>query len=260
MSSTAYFDGQEISREEVRLWEMKRGARALRAIRSHLGDDKTLEILADVGFNKLEPENLEQSREMLAVLKARLGHDGVRAMMGSKTKRSQVGVKFVLALSRGRTSLCTIDVVADGIGAQGFLDWFMRTHESNNEAAMLAANPDHWLIYRGNDGRQEVIETVGSSPLPSYIFIDFNDETKPKLQADPQFPVQMVAAARLVDGRVAGCVRHQFRDEARGIRAKLSIEFPRFFPAPVRRAHRWHLACEFMNWIEAATRDVSGGG
>jgi hypothetical protein len=97
-------------------------------------------------------------------------------------------------------------------------------------------------------------------PLPSHIFINFDDEEKPNLQPDPAFPVQMVAAGRLADGRLTGLVRHQFRDEGSGLRARLGIEFPRALPAPFRLGHRWHLSCEFMNWIEAAIRDVSGVG
>jgi hypothetical protein len=33
----------------------------------------------------------------------------------------------------------------------------------------------------------------------------------------------------------------------------LTIEFPRVTPGRFVNAHRWHLACEFSNWIEAAS-------
>lgn len=254
-----YFDGRTVSRQEVHEWEFTRGKRALRLLRAHLGPERTLGVLSSAGLTSAEPEALGDLRAMLAALKAGLGSGGIRTMMQSKCRRSAFAIKAVLALSAGRKKLCTIDLLADGTDAKGFLDWFMHTHESNDEAQMLGANPDHWLIQRKQDGRQEVIETVGSSPLPSHIFIKFDDEQRPALQQDPAFPVQLVATARLPNGRIAGSVRHQFRDEGDGLRARLGIEFPLAFPGPVVRAHKWHLACEFSNWIEAAARDAGRG-
>ena len=259
MTTTAYFDGRSASRKEVQEWELRREKRAIRAITAHLGHEGVQALLSAAGMADLRAEGLDDTRQMLAVLKERLGPEASRTMMRSKCRRSQIAIKAVLALSRGRKKLCTIDLVADGIGAQGYVDWFMRTHESNNEAEMLAANPDHWLIRLTDDGRQEVIETVGNSPLPSHIFINFDDEDGPELQPDPTFPVQMVATARFPDGRIVGSVRHQFRDEGKGLRARLGIEFPRAFPSPVLKGHYWHLACEFSNWIEAAARDAGRG-
>ena len=52
-----------------------------------------------------------------------------------------------------------------------------------------------------------------------------------------------------------GGVRHQFRDTPDGFLARLCVEFPRFTPRRVIAEHRWHLACEFSNWIEAAFAD-----
>ena len=49
-----------------------------------------------------------------------------------------------------------------------------------------------------------------------------------------------------------GGVRHLFRDEPNGFRARLTVEFPLTMPSYMIRQHRWHLACEFSNWIEAA--------
>jgi hypothetical protein len=256
MATTAHFDGRTVSRQEVHQWEFMRGERALRLLKTHLGAERTRGLLSSAGLTSAEPEALGDLREMLAVLKARLGPDDIRAMMQGKCRRSGLAIKAVLALSGERKKLCTIDLLADGTDAEGYLDWFMHTHESDNEAQMLAANPDHWLIRRTEDGRQEVIENIGSSPLPSHVFINFDDEHKPALKQDPAFPVQLVATARLPNGRIAGGVRHQFRDEGDGLRARLGIEFPLAFPGPLMRAHQWHLACEFSNWIEAAARDA----
>ena len=93
------------------------------------------------------------------------------------------------------------------------------------------------------------------SPLATRIFL-IEDEVGPiDTPADPSFPVQWVSFGRArLDGPPSGALRHQFRDEPGGaFTARLTIEFPRVTPARLVNAHRWHLACEFSNWIEAAS-------
>jgi hypothetical protein len=68
--------------------------------------------------------------------------------------------------------------------------------------------------------------------------------------------VQVAGAARLDDGLAIGGVRHQFRDEGHGFRPLLTVEFPALTLPTIISGHRWHLAIEFSNWIEAAMRSV----
>lgn len=126
--------------------------------------------------------------------------------------------------------------------------------DAGDEAPLLAASPDHWLLRRRDDGVQQVIETTGGSPLASCIYLDESEVGPLRTPADPTFPVQWVACGRSrPDGPPAGALRHQFRDEPDGrFTARLTIEFPRLTPTRLVAGHRWHLACEFSNWIEAA--------
>ena len=54
------------------------------------------------------------------------------------------------------------------------------------------------------------------------------------------------------DGTPIGGVPHQFRDTAEGIHARLLVEFPLPMLTSIVHGHRWHLACEFSNTLEAA--------
>ena len=62
----------------------------------------------------------------------------------------------------------------------------------------------------------------------------------------------MVALDVLVVSTALGAIRHLFRDGPDRFDVRLTIEFPRATAPHMIRAHRWHLACEFSNWIEAA--------
>ncbi|CAL9423670.1 hypothetical protein SUDANB95_01897 [Actinosynnema sp. ALI-1.44] len=58
--------------------------------------------------------------------------------------------------------------------------------------------------------------------------------------------------ARSDAGQAIGGVRHQFRDTSEGFHARLRVEFPPLTMPHMISHHRWHLACEFGDWIEFA--------
>ena len=131
--------------------------------------------------------------------------------------------------------------------------YYQAAMEAGDEAALLAACPDHYVLCQDVDGLQKVIETTGGSPLSARILLDESDIGTVTTVADPEFPVQWVAVGRgSSSDRPAGAIRHQFRDEPNGFRVRLTGEFPVITPPHLIRAHQWHLACEFSNWIEAA--------
>lgn len=117
---------------------------------------------------------------------------------------------------------------------------------------MIAANPDHFLIDTAADGRQEVIETTGDSPLATRFFVDYDDTSPLVTPRDPTFALEAAGVARTDHGLAIGGVRHEFRDEPNGFHARLCVEFPLLTAPHMIAEHRWHLACEFGNWIEAA--------
>ena len=84
------------------------------------------------------------------------------------------------------------------------------------------------------------------------MFFDASDLSTLTTTADAGFRTQWTGVARIADGTPVGGVRHQFQDEPVGFHARLTVEFPLMTPAFMIRAHQWHLACEFCNWIEAA--------
>ncbi len=151
----------------------------------------------------------------------------------------------------GRRRPLTVELRGRGGSAEGMPAFYAAAMEAGDEAPLLAASPDHYVLTRRADGVQQVIETTGGSPLASRIFLDESESGPIDTPADPNFPVQWVAIGRpRLGGAPAGALRHQFRDEPGGFRARLTIEFPRVTPARFLRAHAWHLACEFSNWIE----------
>lgn len=203
---------------------------------------------------------LADQRAELAGRKLALGHDGLEQILGRGPWLAEKLTRLAVRLS-GRSrlfSVCEIEVPEGS--AQDFAKWFEDRNALDDERSMIHACPDHWIISRDRAGRQFVLETTGGSPLPGAFLVDYGDIGTLRTEADPSFPHQVAGVARLEDGLAIGGVRHQFRQEGRGFRARLTVEFPGRVPRRMISEHCWHLAVEFSNWIEASARESAEGG
>jgi hypothetical protein len=235
---TAVFGERSASRAEVLEWEGRRAA---------------------VVYKKLgmgaPPADVAARREALVARKLELGHAEIERRLARQMAMATRSSRVMSALSRGGRRLCVVELRGTGGSAEAVPAFYKAAMDSGDEAPLLAAAPDHWILRKRDDGIQQVIETTGGSPLASRIYLDENEVGPISTPADPSFPVQWVALGRArLDGPPAGALRHQFRDEPGGaFTARLTIEFPRVTPARFVNEHRRHLACEFSNWIEAAS-------
>ncbi len=235
---TATIGDGSASRAEVLEWEGRRAA---------------------VVYKKLgmgaPPDDVAARREALVAKKLELGHAEIERRLARQTAAAARSSRLMSALSRGGRRLCVVELRGSGASAEAMPAFYKAVIDSGDEAPLLAASPDHWMLRKRDDGIQQVIETTGGSPLASCIYLDEDGVGPISTPVDATFPVQWVAFGRAcLDGPPAGAFRHQFRDEPGGrFTARLTIEFPRATPGRFVNAHRRHLACEFSNWIEAAS-------
>jgi hypothetical protein len=231
----AEIDGRPVPRREVLAWEARRAAKVCRKLGIPVSED------------------LKTTRKALVARKLELGQEALERQLERELRLSAWGGRAVAAVSRGRRRLCTIELRGSGGSAEAMPAFYKQAMEAGDEAALLAACPDHYVLRAVGEGRELVVETMGGSPLAAGIFLADAERSEMQTQADPSFPVQWVAVGRIGEsGPVAGAIRHQFRDGPDGFRARLTGEFPIATPPWLIREHRWHLACEFSNWIEAA--------
>lgn len=86
----------------------------------------------------------------------------------------------------------------------------------------------------------------------SRFVIDYDGVSALVTPHDPEYGGQLAGVAFTDAGLAIGGVRHQFRDEPGGFRARLCVEFPRLTLPRLLGEHRRHLAIEFSNWVESA--------
>ncbi len=231
---TATINGRQVARADVLAWE-------------DLRIDAAAKKLGVAAPSRMP---ISERREVWLQTKRALGDDEILRRLSRDSRIADVVGRAQASVSR-RRRICVSELDVPGGTAQQFADWFTEITFSSDQDAMERACPDHFVL-RMADGRQQVLETNGGSPFAALFDIDYDDVSSLVTPIDPQFPVRLDGVALSSTGRPIGGVRHQFRDTDTGVHARLLVEFPLPMLQGVISGHRWHLACEFSNWFEAA--------
>ncbi|WP_280346508.1 hypothetical protein [Nocardia neocaledoniensis] len=243
---------RDVAREQVLGWESRRADAVLAKFAKRLGALGIGEVLPGATAARLRGGSLEERRAALGILRTRLGHAGIYGMLTRELAVSERITRLGVSMSRGRVAFAVTRLRVPGLSADGFAEWFGNLVVVDDQDAMNAACPDHYLLRGLPDGRQEVVETTGGSPVAVRFLVDYTRTDQVRVPVDPGYPIQIAGTALLDDGLVIGGVRHQFRDRDGALEALLTAQFPAAVPGRNIREHQWHLACEFSNWMIAS--------
>lgn len=230
MKYTIYINDKTISKNEIINWERRRLA----------------SVSKKLDFNSKTVEELAKSKQALS-------YDEVICRLKLNLKISAKTAKLMNALSFGKRKFSVVEMVVEDLTAEQVikgLDKLMLEQNKEYDFVNLLACPDHYALRPLGDNKLEVIETTGGSPFPIQFFINYGQEKELQIPRNDTYPFQSVGIAKLYDGTVIGGVRHQFKNEGKGFRAKLAVEFPLVAPNYFIRQHQLHLACEFGHWFK----------
>ncbi|MEU8512704.1 hypothetical protein AB0C76_14105 [Kitasatospora sp. NPDC048722] len=194
---------------------------------------------------------LDRARAALHLLKQRLGDDRMRELLAPDTSAADNALTAWAHASEGRWRTAVTELAATGVDAAGFLTWWQGRLHAPDREALLTANPEHYLADSTGE-RVEIIETIGAGP--ARFFLRFHDGVPISGPGHETFPVRIGGTGTLADGTEVLRVMHEFADTPDGLRIRLTVQFPEAAPAGLATGHQWHFACEFTNWLEAATR------
>lgn len=251
---TCLINGQPSTRTQVLEWELRR----MRAVWQKLKPCASASVYSKLDSrwvaSQVSAADIMQMRQDLLALKLQLGSQRIKAVLADELALSGVVEKLLLGASFGRYALSVTDIQCNRGSAEGFVQWFAGRLRANDEPAMLQACPDHYVIETQANGQQYVLETTGGSPLATQFDIDYANASGNPIALVPELPVRVGGVA--LDGqRTIGYAYHQFGTQAGGgFRGRLSVAFPWSTPWFMIDGHRWHLACEFSNWIEGYLR------
>lgn len=247
---TTFIGGVQVPRQKVLEWEARRLQVVAARLRHNLPGAVAKELDALILRPALATTNVVRDRQMLADVKMRLGEAEMRKLMAGDLALSNPTA--VLTAAPKKWAISTATVRSDRGTAAGFASWFDKRRTRNDVRAMLVACPDHYVIKTRTGGKQEVIEVTGGAVLASRFLVDYADTAEVPIPVATGFGTQVAGCARNDQGVMIGAVRHQFRHHpGGGFTAKLGVAFPVLLPPWCAPEHRWHLACEFGNWITA---------
>lgn len=250
-----FIEGDLVEQGRVVEWERRRLSVAAARLRRDYAGVLVGELDSLLARLEIAVDDIPVARSALARARVLIGPDGLRELLAGELVASEAAARTGVAASGGRWQYSITEIASDRGTAQGFLDWFDRARRIDDRAVWTDACPDHYIIATLPDGRQEVVEVTGGAMLASQFFVDYTDKSRLMVPADPAFPLAASGVASLADGFVIGGVCHQFRDEpGGGFRSQLKVAFPAALPELYIAEHRWHLACEFGNWISAYLR------
>lgn len=195
---------------------------------------------------------VQRSRVALALLRKKLGVAGLQELLKEETVESAQEMREWASKSNGKWLASTTLIEVTGLKAEQFLAWFRERVAANDQVAMGLACPEHYVVTPTPDGRLDVIETTGGYGLPDRFLVKLGEGASacPNPEdIDPEYPMLWAGRGHLHDGTEWGRVTHQFADTADGFKAKLTIYFPAGAASGLIEGHRWHLACEFTNWV-----------
>jgi len=246
----AYLRGEEVVRERILEWE----ARRLQIVARRMGSNLPAAMVGELVALTLRPAesttNIAHEREVLADAKIRAGDEAMRQLVADDVAITTAATELSVAAPVGWV-VSEIDLISTRGTAEGFVDWFTDMVTLDDQRAMLKACPDHFLMHPARPDGVDVIEITGGATQASHFVIGLNKSGGLPIVVDPDFPVHLSGAAVNEYGTTIGGMNHRFRTLAEGFQSRLAIIFPASLPPSMISEHRWHLACEFSNWITA---------
>lgn len=229
-------DGKEFAISKIEEWRMKRYFKALKVLK------KNIKVT----------DNVDAMTRKVTEIKMEYSYNEIVKLLSNKLWFSEKFMKMICKLSRDKRKFSITEIEMKGISAKEVIsgiDSLMLTQSKENDEVNLAACPEHYVLRPSGENTLEVIETTGNSPLPVQFFINYGDESGIQTPRDKSYEYQSVGVARLKNGTILGGVRHQFKEEDNGFKARLVVEFPSMCPTSIIKEHQLHLACEFSYWF-----------
>lgn len=255
LNITAFINGTEVNRESVLVWE----ARRIQVVVNKMKHKVPTWLFEEIVDLTVRPEtsiaNITQERQALADAKIRAGDFVMRQLNAPQLVISNI-VMMVAASLLKSWAMSESRLVSNKGTAEGFAEWYTSKVQQNDELAMLIACPDHYLLGKAFTDGQEVIETTGGAILSSHFGINYNNSANLPIEKNPDYPVYFNGAAVNDFGMVVGGTNHQLRTLKDGFEIHAKIFFPSILPSFMLSEHRWHLACEFSNWITEYVKET----
>ncbi len=214
-------NGQNISSGEVDAWELKASRRALLNLKTLLGEQLMLDLLA------------------------------------KQIKEGDAYFKDLIAKSNGQFKESRIDFAVKGLKSFEFLEWFKNIGANETSEGkrrlfldiMAPAHPEHYALGPYPIG---IVETIGQHICRVRIDNVVEVPDLVREYGDAAFERKLPVTCYLDDGTLFFYCFQEIRDTEDGSDFRIRIIFPAASPQILFDEHTEHLAIEFRSWMAAA--------
>jgi hypothetical protein len=210
-------------------------------------------ISGPAGDSSIDDFEIFYARRALRRLKTLIGRDGLLELLAVDIELGNSVMRGHAAKSNGEFRSATTVLAVEGIKAAEFVGYMDEI--LTDEAAMLAAQPEHFVMAGHSDETAHIVENLGTHVCSFLMGFGRHVEWAtdvPELLPLSEFPFKKVTNLFLEDGTDIGRVLAQFGDTPGGFTANLTVYFPVTCPEELFEHHRRHFAVEFSNWMKAA--------
>lgn len=199
-------------------------------------------------------KELERSREALVLLKHKLGPKRLRELLTEETKLGNADFsQWAEASADGKYKEAAVNVEVKGLTKEVFMKWFAEQNRQQNDASLLGANPEHYLI-KADGHSQELIETIGFYEHPIHGILKFMPVEQADVPRHEEYDTRMYVEGVFLDSGKDMKIKamHEFANTDAGMKVRLCVYLPEKTPDQVVIGHQWHLLIEFSNWLNMA--------
>lgn len=204
----------------------------------------------------IERFELAAAHRALALLKSRLGRERLLDLVADEIAAGTAYLRDQVMRSSGEETTGTTTLRAHGITTAQFTGWLGQAF--GREDVMIAGHPEHYSIHAAG-GRVNIVEALGDQ-VCSFFMKEWDEAAIPGENAPPTDDgATHRRRSRMVleDGTVIGSIANSFYDEQEGFTAHLTVSLPVSCGADVVEHHLQHFAVEFHNWILQAAAEHS---
>jgi hypothetical protein len=210
-------------------------------------------ISGPAGDSSIDDFEIFYARRALRRLKTLIGRPSLLKLLAADIELGNSFMRDHAAKSNGEFRSATTVLGVEGIKASEFVGYMDEI--LTDEAAMLAAQPEHFVMAGHSDETAHIVENLGTHVCSFLMGFGRHVEwaaNVPELLPASEFPFKKVTNLFLEDGTDIGRVLAQFGDTPSGFTANLTVYFPITCPEELFEHHRRHFAVEFSNWMKAA--------
>ncbi|KRM55126.1 hypothetical protein [Lacticaseibacillus sharpeae] len=217
--------------------------------------------LGDADNAQVNVWELQAAHRALRNIKSSLGQEALKALIQPEMDESDHRIHELVQASNGEFKDVFVQVDLHGLTATEYVTWqanqmrkaITGTKEERADVlqdVIFPSHPEHYLLLQSG-----IVETLGGLPTNATVIPSADGKEVPDFvhdATDPNYPHKSFSNVSLADGTIWGCGVTEYRDTDDGGSFRLHVWWPKAAPQIFFDDHNRHFAVEYRNFVRLA--------